>query len=657
MASDRVIVPGTIAVMNCADLTISSIANASVDYTNIWADGIVLDGYSLRQNTEGTVLKGSSLNMKAKAYIYDDLEVNANSASVLLNGQYFGYNYASTDNRTYTDEAIANGSRVFTKNTDEGITDGQSVKGQAHYNSSAIILNGENTSLDFSMTKALYVAGQSYIEVSKNTKESETTEKITYTVQNGNGTVAMEDEVKKEIDSYPTVKTEDGKITDNYTDNNDDDPDAPKKTAIQDYRTGEAISIKSNQLAYIPNWAVHDEEDGLYLSLPKRLQELDAYKGIWSKLDKIPVIKTVISGKRYYFLDFSKADLKDKNVMNKFIEDYAAMFDPSTIDEETGMTKGESYGLLNIADYEYFQVKMLKVTDDTDGEDAYANIYTNSAITSRVGDTFTIVANSQNIEPLQAAAANITAAVEAGNDDDANKLTIPDTATASTAAASVSTKLQNQYKEMKWLLTNSSINSEFITEAHTLKEDVITPINHYFDFKSINNANSRYCNLPSGYGVWISNGDVEVGTKSCIVSLPGTTDKQLNYDKEFTGGKVRGIILAKGDVTFTDDVEEFEGLIVTGGKVRIDNFTSGKKSMSLMANEEIVKTVLRECDSSRGESENKNFGYVCDLFRLFVSQYKPPADSGDTPVISMKDISAVQFEDILSFRNWQRNVD
>lgn len=645
MASDRIIVPGTIAALNCADITISNIANSSVDYADIWADGIVLDGYALKQNTEGTRLKGASLNMKARAYIYDDLEVNANSSSVLLNGQYYGYNYASTDNRTYTDVSIQKGMRKFTKDTDDGITDGQGIEGQAHYNSSAIILNGENTTLDFSLVSALYVAGQSYIEVSKNTKESQTTETVSYTVKNGEVTQAMTDEVKRESYSYPTTTMEDGEVTDNYTTN-----DNKTGTAIQDYRTGEAISIKSNQLAYIPSWAVHDEEDGLYLSLPERLRQIDAYKGIWSNFDQIPVIKTVISGKSYYFLDFSKSDLKNSDVMNEFIADYAALFDESTKTEEDGMTTGEAYGLVDITDYDYFQVEMLKVSEETE-ENAYKNIYTNSAITTKVDDTFTIVASSSNSEPLLQAIANINSAIQEGNNGSQELST---GGSASVLAANVSAKLQDQYKEMKWLLTNSSTNGEFVTEAHTLKEEVITPINHYFDYSLVNSSNSKYCALECGYGVWISDGDVEIGAQTFKIGSNSGT-----YTTSFKGGKVRGIVIAKGDVTFTDDVNEFEGLIVTGGKIIIDNFdkVNGKNSMSFLANEEVVKTVLRECDSSRGESKSKNFGYVCDIFRLFESQYVAPEESGDTPVESMKSISAVQFEDILSFRNWKKNVD
>ena len=79
--------------------------------------------------------------------------------------------------------------------------------------------------------------------------------------------------------------------------------------------------------------------------------------------------------------------------------------------------------------------------------------------------------------------------------------------------------------------------------------------------------------------------------------------------------------------------------------------------MSLNANAEIIKSVLRECDASRGEAEDKNFGFVCDMFRLFESTYQRPEESDDNVVSSMRNISSIQFEDMISLKNWAKNVD
>lgn len=646
-ASEKIIVPGTIAAMNTADITINNISSVASELTEVWADSIVLDGFSVKANATGTEMIGSTITMKAEAFISDDLEVNANSSVVKMNGKYYGYNYASTDNRTYTTDCIRNGSRSFTSDTAAGIVDGSGIQGQAHYNSSAIILNGENTTLDFSLVDALYVAGQSYIEVSKKTNKSEIGEVVSYNLKNEDGSVSvMEDTIYRETDQF-LVADEDGDgVADNYTVD-----DKGNATVVQDYRTGEAISVKSNQLAYIPTWAVNDNEDGLYLSLPARLKNLDIYKNIWTDLDKIPVIKTVISGKKYYFFDFSQAP--ETVAMNQFIEDYSKLFDPATAEtNEQGLTTGETYGLINITDYEYFQVKMLTVGDEKD-TDLYDKVYTNSAITTRTDTTFTIKAKSDSIEPLLTAASSINTATALGT----GLSSVTTSGDAGVMASNVTASLQKQYREMKYLLSRTCTDAKHVTNAHNLDESLLTPINHFFDFSQIDAdaIRTKYCALNCGYGVWYSDGDVVIGADKYTVGGLGAATK--TYRTPFKNGKVQGLVITNGNVYFEDDVTEFEGLIVSGGKIIVDNFKGNKNTMNFIANEEIIKTILRECDSSRGQGRTKNYGYVCDTFKLFVSQYKDPTLSTDTPTESLKELSAIQYEDILSFQNWKKNVD
>lgn len=661
IGSDRLIIPGTLAALNKAEITISSIANTSDSYADIWVDSMVLDGYALKQDVEGNNLAGASLYMKAKVYASDDLELNAQASRVSLNGEYYGYNYASTDNRTYSSSALGIKSKIFSKNTDAAYKNGKSVDGQAHYNSSAIIVNGDDATLDLSNTDALYVAGQAYIEVSKKTTESTEKTAVNYEVTttyddegkvvNLTNPLSLTDEVTTETESYLTAKDSEGNdildkdgnpvgsldginASDNYTTSSSD---TSKQSVLQDYRTGEAISIKSNQLAYIPTYLVHDDADGLYVSIPTYNRDLEMYKDFFDDLDKVPVIKSVVEGKSYYFFDFSEA----KKGMNEYMELYASLFDP-TLKDVNEETPGDKRGLTNIVEYEFFEIKELKVKDGDDN-----GIYTNSAITTKVGDKFTIKASEKSVKALTTAASNINSK---------RGTVVGETQGGQTSldyASSITTALQSQYKEVKWMLTDTSKSDEFVTEAHYLAEDLLTPINHYFDFSLITDDTSKYCALESGYGVWISNGDVKVGANS--YSING--GKERNYDKAFKNNKVRGIIFAKGDVTFDLDVDEFEGLIVTGGKIKINNFSASKKTMVLNSNAEIVKSVLRECDASQGNTDDKNFGYVCKLFRLYESTYKPVEESQATDVTSMKSISAIQFEDIISFKNWTQNVE
>lgn len=728
LTSDQIIIPGSLAVMNCGDVTVTSLTKSSdtKSAASVWADSIILDGYSLKLDKDGNQLKGSKLNMVANCYISDDLELNSNSSEFLLNGQYYGYNYASLDNRVYSKDAIEGyrvGSstvwgglkHVFTKDTDAGIKDGQGIEGQAHYNSSAIIVNGENSKLDLSLADALYVAGQSYIEVSKNTTtDSKDVKKVAISVTAKDGaSETVETEIAAETDEYLTRddnKTPSDKSDDkNYTTVNENGKNT--ETPLQDYRTGEAISVKSNQLAYnlltyIPRNYITDDGVNLYVDLYNSgIYQLDAFKKIWGKgvdeddtsamlaaFSKVPIIKSDVSGKTYYFFDFSKVQNVDKDVMNTFIAEYAALF------KTPGQSElAEGKGLPDIADYDHFKVQMIAVSNSKNDPD-YSNIYTNSAITTRQNGKYTIVANSSNLTPLQQAAKNINKAVDDARRSE-TKLSEDesDQSNASVYSQQISARLQDQYKEMKWLLTNTSPESHFVTNAHNIDEDYITPLNHYFDFSMISNERTGYVGTESGYGVWYAAGDVKVGAKEATFTeneeLPGNLkgDHVSGHEKtskyNFRDGKLRGIIIAKGEVSFDNDVKEFEGLIVTGSKVIINNFGNYKvvtvqvdedgneetkeddvanNSMSFIANEEIVKTILKECDASRAygsKFENPDdpntidYSYICDTFRMFVSQYNPDGTDTSSELQPMKSVSAVQFEDIVSFENWQKNVD
>ena len=673
--ADRIIVPGTIAAFNSAELNIYGSSGSDYNSTEIWADSIVLGGYSFINNVDKTKVNGATIKMRADAYIADDLELNAKGSKFSMVGQYYGYNYATLDNRTYTDVCVkANGGRTFTTPVASTIADGASIDGQAHYNSSAIIVNGEDSSLDLSSVTNMYIAGQAYIETSKVTTKhdkakdasgNDTADAYTVTNKNGDNEAVsyntyeypdMDERTVKEVDEAGNETTK--KVDDNYTEYTES-TNKTKKTTIQDYRTGEAISIKSNQLAYVPNWAVADTEEGLFLTVPTAMQSLPILNDFWDDKDenldivsKIPVIKTVISGKTYYFLDFStnakeKAGLTDDkvDVMNKFIEAYSQMFD---VPEGSTTSAGELYGLTDITDYDYFKIEMLKINtsydEDTgapevDADGNYSKIYSNSAISVKNGTSFTIKADSSSINPLISAARRINSNiseqnsyVKTGETGRTDNIGVTGQS-ALTLAKDVTTRLQGQYKEVKWTLTPRSSSMDAVNAAHAMEESDITPINYFFFFNKLSDKwNDIEAKLKSGYKIWVTTGDVEVDATS------------------FADGNVKGMIICKGDVTFKDDVKSFEGLIVSGSKIKVEH------SMNFAANEEIVKTILRECDESQLSATNNYFA-VCGLFQKYQPIYTPEGGNGKIETESTKSITAVQFEDVLSYDNWKKNVD
>ena len=175
---------------------------------------------------------------------------------------------------------------------------------------------------------------------------------------------------------------------------------------------------------------------------------------------------------------------------------------------------------------------------------------------------------------------------------------------------------------MKVLLTDKPTEAAALTDVASAKETSITPINTYFDFTKM--ADIELTLPRSGYKVISSTKNVKVSA---------TKD-----------GKFMGVIICKGDVTFDDSVKEIHGLIVSGGKIKVD------KSINFIANREIVKAVLDEC----GKSNEPNLKAFLSLFKHYYREGDPETDS---TIVSMKNVSSIQYEDILGFNNWKKNVN
>lgn len=627
--ADKFIVPGSIAAMNCGDLTVlKNPTGDDKEASKIWADGIVLGGYS-RSIVHTSSYRGSNLKMTGDAYVYDDLEVNAVGSTFKLKGNYYGYNYATTDNRKYSDEFIAaatnrkylNGLKINDGNYIGETTSGH-LTGQAHYNSSAIIVNGDSATLDLSDTNNVYVAGQAYVELSK----SATTQKYRATESATGDTLSLtavsDDTTGDDIVSVDSYEYKDQSVDDNYT--LSDIGGTATKTRLQDYRTGEGVSIKSNQLAYIPPYNIEgDETTGLYVKWPTELTSDPYFSTIWSDLEHIPLIKSVIGGNEYYFYDFSKAS--STVTMNKFMEAYAALF--TTYEPGYTRSNGERADLYDITNYEAFRVYKVLV----DGK-----VYSNSAISVKRGSRVTITADSKQVSPLLEAKNALDTSLQPTG---AASLTDSSTSSEKTAyAKGLTSGLQKEYKEMKMLLTNKSTNAAAVAFSYTADEGNITPINYYFNFEGLNGITEaggtrgnlkRMQTLNSGYQVFLGEGDMNITS---------------------TKDSIKGIVICKGDVSFGSNIKEFEGLVVSGGKIRVEH------SMNFVANREVIKSILRECDESRfiGDS-SKDLSAICRLFRHYdlVAEDESTSDG----VVPMKNMTSVLYEDMLAFDNWKKNVD
>lgn len=537
--AEKFIVPGTIAVVNDSSVSIAGNSIAGSANANVWADNLILTPASTR--TMGVSNAGGSLTMYANAYIADDLEVNNDDAEVTLSGNYYGYNFSQTSasKRTLSEYASS---------------------GKKHYDSSAIIINGNGANMDFTGLNNLWVAGRAYIETTRQQK------------------VTTSEDGKTATTSYVT-----------YADN-------------EDVRTGESISVKSNQLAYTP-YGVDDKGRPIFTKVYEQFND-NIYDTMITKgwvADGDAVATNTVSDKTYYYLKFTSA-----TAAAEFFNWYA-----NELPKEPGYELATD--LANIRKYSDFNVKGISITE------------TGKNIT-KVTTTGAYTTGALNV------ASNKYLNISVPNYADDTSLV--DEVRESTTIADISgkaTEYNESYNEMKYALQTIDLSlytGDLLKEMTSMKDTIkttdakdITPINQYLDFSKLDGMDLNGVKI-GNYYVWITNKDV-------TVSAPASTS-----------GKVMGIILTKGNVSFDKDVSRFEGLIVSGSKIKVDH------PMDFVANAEIVKTVLATADATKGDADD--YSEICKIFKDYSATSTSTED---------KSVGSIEIGDVLQYNNWKKNVE
>ena len=391
---------------------------------------------------------------------------------------------------------------------------------------------------------------------------------------------------------------------------------------------------------------------------------------------KVPCILQEVSGKRYYYYDFERAYDAVKASVNgnsAWVKEYpsAQYFAAGFIQDYTAELNNKKSAiaqyLVNIGDYEDFDAGDIILPDVKNNDKA--NIFSSGAITAKENTTFSIVRADENKKNENGQdVGNVMNALLTSdglkNQDYVKDITKADNQYVT--AAQLSDKLDMEYIYMNWnlghyrtdvdatTLTNNDTEKKYIQDlvnSQDFGEENLTPINKFLDMSLITNSTNimpefannstgdadkdkvHVLNLASGYSVWVSNNDVVISSK--------TDDK----------GKVRGIVVTKGNVYFDDTVTDFEGMIVAGGKIYIN---SNVKTIS--SNAELCRTILRECMLSEGETNNgKNAKFLLSLFR----GYSPDStgSSSGTDNGDLKTIDMIDYTDVCSFANWMKNVE
>lgn len=600
LMAENVIVPGTIAVMDTGELTIFGSAGVLPE---IWTDNVVLGGKS-DIDGEGEYT-GSELYVSGNLYVRDDTEINAKGSKFTLMGSYFGYgNSTSKDTRVFVPTVDSSN---FVVVTTTGTTTTSENRG--HYNSSSIVINGEASTLDLSDASSLYLAGRAYIELSKKVDSSGSTDTV-YTE-----TYSFE----------PTYETADGKT--NY---------------IRDYKTGESISVKSNQLMYnVSNLGAATTVkvgNNEYTAVKVNTQYTEAAevalgnKGFFARFFPVEIfgnnvlaIKEQVNGKTVYYIDLETG----YKVLNEVIANANGLYSSAQVEAAkrtlTDVIKSESdfvqsyvayyehnlknnpkNELVNIIDYDEFNQGILDISSSV------TNIYSSGALTTKSDTAFTLVTSGVDTIP--------------------NDLLSDAAYSSNTNAFDMSKDLEKEYNYMKWNLDHYEAGSTEKAYLDTLMVDNnenFTPINKYIVMTNINDSTdlTGYETL-SGYKVWVSDEDVII-----------TGDKVIN-----------GVVICKGNVTFGSDVEEFNGMVVSGSKIYI-----GDKLVKLSASPSVCRGIIRDCISA---GEDATAEYILKLFKEY-ENYDPAIDgiggAGGIDPTSVH-IDAITYTDVVSMTNWMKNV-
>lgn len=538
--AEKVIVPGSISVMNDANVSILGNLATGNGNAQVWADNIVMAPSFTR--TVGMNFGDGTLSMFADAYIADDLEVNSDDATLELSGNYYGYNFSQTAETT----------RVLSQ---------YAKSGRAHYNSSAIIVNGNAADIDMTGLSNLYVAGRSYISTSEVRRSSVAEDGSSATV------------------NYVTLE-----------DNTD-------------VRTGESIAVKTNQMAYMPlGWYEQDGErmpkfTDINVGLNKTI--FDQIKG-W--LDPAnPMVEQEISGNTYYFLNFRSATAATE-FFQWYVNDLPQLpgYDIAT-------------DIVNITSY----------TDNL--EHLGLDIGANATQVTTSGSYTTGAVNVAENRVLRIATPALDSNLVGGESQTVVNFN------------ERANQYNSDYMEMKYALQTIDVSAtspytgELLEKMTNLKSSIatmnskdVTPINHYLDMNKISGSAMNGVQIGNAY-VWISDGDVTIDTPAG------------------TNGKILGLVIAKGDVTFADNtLTRFEGLIVSGSKIKVNH------RMDFVANPEIVKTILRTADATKGNAVGDYSG-ICEIFKDYSADM-----GGDGP--DGTDVGNIELGDILQYSNWKKNV-
>lgn len=597
--ADSIIVPGTLSVMDNASLVVQG-KGGSAEGSEVWTDNIVLD------KTAGGVGKPSA-QLYANLFVKDDTELNAEESdfsfifaeSSSAKGGYYGYSYSSAaDNRVFAATVDATAMKEYANDK--------------HYNSSSIAINGNKSELNIENADVLYLAGRTYIQLSK------------FSDTNGN--------------------------------------------TLDDIKTGESISIKSNQTAYIPNSVKTDDviedsyaKDGAQVAYKKikivggdDLTDVFFPKFAMDGYAPVQIQSYNSNGslKTTYFYDLDVA----WDILYKAYNDASAaeqlayenklkaVFGDSATFESVFGGAGQKYAQNFISVYAE-EKGLSKRTEGAISINGSTNNYASGALTtgsSTGAGTYSIITPS-----VASAGALLGVADGLAENAEVQKLKFLTKAEVATMT-SLSDSLAKEYNYMKWNLAHyDAIEASKEAEIDAMtdaEKNSLTPINNYFDVAKIDE-------MTDGNGSVVSTCKINNINNTNYNVVVSKNDVEVDFST--------GIVVTLGDVHFSSSFSgEFEGLIVAGGKIYVgDDPTAIVRN--LKANPEICKAIIRNLQLI-GSADAENYAKATSILKVLNCYVAP---SGGDPVASGSDpsntvtIDMISYSDVIQYSNWMRNVE
>ena len=649
MQSDIVAVNGSIAAKDGAVISGSRKAESStVDSGTmraaslVWANNIVTLGS-----------EENNIDLYGTFNIADDLEVNAEQSSVKLSGEYYGYNYAAEEE--FDAGSTANYQITTAKNA------------KSHTNSSAIIVNGEKSSLDLSAISTMLVNGRAYIDI--NSQKSHENDTITNDVKTAESVAAKGTQlVYRVIDSRMmnenllTLSTE-----------------GTDKAGTQDL---EEKYPSSNVIRFLVHQFFEDGGTSIYTS---NADGTETYKDYWSGVSKDDVLQDitadgkdskfykdimavyfpttqVISGTKNSAGDYIyKISTRDASDMIEVTSCYNKTYKIWKNNDEipvAGNKTVHQYGFITIGE-DYDEVAVVEMKTGTSESTYYFyQFYDDTAKQYFVKDYVAYSAKEDGVTDINSdelfESAKIvmpdydlntvyTRGLYTLKEEDESKYTLKD---SFKSRAFSEAELKSEYEtrlnlsrvyKCNFPRMNSTIGTEMIQEAQDIYENgTRTASNAKFDYATKDENISPLTNPSSinidwnevqsrsysgdeleGYNdakVWVTSGDVTIN---------GATD----------GSKINGIVLCMGNVSIKN-VDEFRGSIICAGKVSIEGQTN------IYADEQLCNNML--------VNDTNNMIRTCFGMVSYDSSLNSGSDEG-------RPISSITYTDLVGYENWIKN--